>query len=104
MPDTSFSNACLRLKSAATINRNARVDRLTVELVVKRRDRQASPLVVESSPLGVDDHKLARVLALLLELLDLGGAKLLDGRCAVNVRAIRAGAKDGTNDCRSVLV
>jgi hypothetical protein len=82
-------------------SRDARVDRLAVELGVKESDGQDGPAVVERSPLGVNDHVRANVLALARDKIV---AKLGDLADLLEVGAVGARAKDGADDGRPVLV
>lgn len=82
----------------------SRINTLPVELVVKHGHRETVAPVVERSPLGVDDHVLARMLAAALELANLLLAELLDRARLVDVRAVGAGAEDRADEGRAVLV
>lgn len=66
--------------------------------------RESAHLVVHCSPLGVDNHKVASLVASLLSLGNLVFTELLDRPRSVDVGAVGARTKDGTDQSRSVLV
>lgn len=61
-------------------------------------------LIVERSPLRVDNHKLSSVLSSLLCSRNLFLTQLRDRPRAVDVRAVRSRSKDGADQRRAILV
>ena len=80
-----------------------RVDRDAVDAAIKDGERERDPLVVKRAPLGVDDHLVESVLAVLLQLVRLVPhlGQLVD---RLDVGAVGARAKDATAEAVAALV